>query len=133
VVRIDRPQAVDIIDGLMSAACRSEVSGIYFLSDSAELLPASAPAVERIAALLKSHPDWNVTIEGHTDNTGSVQHNVDLSKRRAESLRAELAGRHGISATRMITAGYGQARPVDTNQTMDGRAHNRRVEISRRC
>jgi outer membrane protein OmpA-like peptidoglycan-associated protein len=133
VVRIDRPKQVDAVQALAGKACRSEVPGIYFLSDSAQLLPASKPAIERIVTLLHAHPEWTVTIEGHTDNTGSDQHNLDLSKRRAETLKRELSGPYGIPSARLSSTGYGSSRPVETNQTLEGRAHNRRVEISRRC
>jgi len=133
IVRIDRPKLSDPLAGLSTPACRSDVPGIYFLTDSSELLPSSQPAITRIAALLGAHPDWTVTIEGHTDNTGADAHNVDLSKRRAESLKTELTTKHGIAASRLQTAGFGRTRPVDSNDTMDGRAHNRRVEIARKC
>jgi outer membrane protein OmpA-like peptidoglycan-associated protein len=130
VVRINRPGGQE---DALAKACRSELPGIYFLTDSAQLLPASGPAIQRMAAILKAHPDWTVTIEGHTDNTGSDQHNLDLSKQRAEALKIELVSKHGISPAKLSTAGYGRARPIDTNDTLDGRAHNRRVELSRRC
>lgn len=135
VVRINVPTRVpDTLDkALAGKSCRSEVPGIFFLSDSAQLLPASAPAIARIAATLQAHGDWVVTVEGHTDSTGSDEHNMDLSKRRAEALKAELVTRHGIPAARLQTAGYGRTRPIDSNDTLDGRAHNRRVEIARRC
>jgi outer membrane protein OmpA-like peptidoglycan-associated protein len=142
VVKIDRPvewrpegaaSSESLEEGLRGKACRSEVPGIYFLTDSAQLLSASQPAIERIAATLKAHPDWNVTIEGHTDSTGSDAHNLDLSRRRAAALKTELVAKHGIAETRLQTAGFGRTRPVDTNDTLDGRAHNRRVEIVRRC
>lgn len=133
VVRIDRPGGRDVLQGLASKACRSEVPGIYFLSDSAELLPASQPAIERMAVALQQHPDWIVTIEGHTDNTGSDQHNLDLSRRRAEALKAELTAKHRVAPERLRSAGYGSTRPVDTNDTLEGRAHNRRVVITRSC
>lgn len=128
VVKIDRPKKVELLPG---KSCRSELPGIYFLSDSAQLLPASQPAINRLAVTLRAHSDWNITIEGHTDNTGSDQHNLDLSRRRAESLKNELTSKYGIGTTRVRTAGYGRNRPVDTNSTLEGRAHNRRVEISR--
>ncbi|HVN47102.1 MAG TPA: OmpA family protein [Steroidobacteraceae bacterium] len=118
---------------LASGSCRSEVPGIYFLSDSARLLEASRPSIERLAALLKAEPSWAVTIEGHTDSTGGDAYNLALSQRRADALKAELVQRYGIAATRLSTQGYGRTRPVDTNDTMDGRAHNRRVELARRC
>lgn len=140
VVRIDRPQGSnpDIgvaspLQALSGKSCRSEVPGIYFLTDSAELLAVSEPAISRIAALLGTHPDWVLTIEGHTDNTGGDEHNLDLSKRRAASLKSELVRRYHIAEQRLTTVGYGRARPIDTNDTLEGRAHNRRVEIARRC
>jgi outer membrane protein OmpA-like peptidoglycan-associated protein len=132
-VRIDRPSRQSTEEALAGKSCRSELPGIYFLTDSAQLSPASQPAIQRVAATLKAHPDWMITIEGHTDNTGSDQHNLDLSKRRAESLKTELLSKYGIPATRLSTAGYGRTRPVDTNDSLEGRAHNRRVELLRRC
>jgi outer membrane protein OmpA-like peptidoglycan-associated protein len=142
IVRIDRPSPPDqasvaarsreLQQSLASKACRAEVPGVYFLTDSAELLPASDPAVERIADVLRKQQDWKVTIEGHTDSTGGDAHNLALSRRRAEALRAALVAR-GIAAARLQTAGYGRTRPVDTNDTLEGRAHNRRVELSRVC
>jgi outer membrane protein OmpA-like peptidoglycan-associated protein len=142
IVRIDRPsvgrasasaRAADLQRTLAGKGCRGEVPGVYFLTDSAELLPASEPAIAAIANVLKNEPDWRVTIEGHTDSTGSDPHNIDLSRRRAEALKAALVGRYGIPAARLQTVGYGRTRPVDTNETMDGRAHNRRVELARTC
>ena len=89
IVRIDRPVTSPttrtLEQTLGSKACRTEVPGVYFLTDSAELLPASEPAIKRIADVLKQQPDWRVTIEGHTDSTGGDAHNLDLSRRRAES------------------------------------------------
>jgi outer membrane protein OmpA-like peptidoglycan-associated protein len=118
---------------LAGKSCRTEVPGIYFLTDSAQLLPPSRPAVESIAALLKAQATWTVTIEGHTDSTGGDEHNLALSRRRAESLRKELVEHYGIAASRLATVGYGDTRPVDTNETLEGRAHNRRVELARGC
>jgi len=130
VVRINRPH---VQEDALAKGCRSELAGIYFLSDSAQLLPASEPTIQRMAAILKAHRDWTVTIEGHTDNTGTDQHNLDLSKRRAEALKNELVGKYGIPSASVSTAGYGHTRPIDTNDTIEGRAHNRRVEVSRHC
>jgi outer membrane protein OmpA-like peptidoglycan-associated protein len=124
---------VGMHEALASRNCRSEVPGIYFLTDSARLLEASRPSVERLAALLKAEPAWNVTIEGHTDSTGGDAYNQALSQRRADALKAELVEHYGIVATRLSTKGYGRTRPVDTNETLEGRAHNRRVELARRC
>jgi outer membrane protein OmpA-like peptidoglycan-associated protein len=142
IVRIDRPAASEQAGGaharelqqaLASKACRAEVPGIYFLTDSAELLSASEPAIARIAEVLRNQPGWTVTIEGHTDNTGGDAYNLGLSRRRAEALKDALVERFAIAAARLQTEGYGRTRPVDTNDTLDGRAHNRRVEITRKC
>ena len=132
VVRINRPVAQDALKGLAGSSCRSEVPGSS-LSDSAELLPASKPALQLIANTLQAHPDWVVTIEGHTDNTGSDPHDLDLSRRRAEALKTDLTAQHHIAPARLSTAGYGSQRPIASNDTMEGRAHNRRVVITRRC
>ena len=121
------------IEQLGGPACRAELSGVLFLSGSAQLLPDSGPAIQAVAAALKAAPDWTVTIEGHTDNIGTEARNLDLSKRRAEVLQAELVAHHGIAAARLASAGFGAKRPVDSNETLVGRAHNRRVELVRDC
>jgi outer membrane protein OmpA-like peptidoglycan-associated protein len=141
LVRVQRPDSnahrgklqgggIDILGG---ATCRAELNGVYFLSCSAQLLPDSRPAIQAVAAALKAAPDWALTIEGHTDNIGTEASNLDLSKRRAEALKTELVTREGIAAARLATAGFGAKRPVDNNDTLVGRAHNRRVELVRDC
>jgi outer membrane protein OmpA-like peptidoglycan-associated protein len=132
-VRINRPGKEALQDRLTGEHCRSEVPGIYFLTNSAQLLEASRPAVERIAALLRVRQEWIVTLEGHTDNIGGDAANLDLSRRRAEALKSDLASRYGIAPNRLRTAGYGSKHPLDSNATIEGRARNRRVEVSRPC
>jgi outer membrane protein OmpA-like peptidoglycan-associated protein len=73
-----------------------------------------------------------VEIGGHTDSTGGAQHNLELSRMRSESVRAALVGRYGIAAGRLSARGYGATMPVDGNDTAEGRARNRRVELVRR-
>ena len=97
------------------------------------MLDVSLPALQRFAALLAQHPDWDLTIEGHTDNIGSAEYNLDLSTRRAQAVRQVLVGRFRVPAARLAAKGYGLTRPVESNATDQGRAHNRRVEVSRRC
>ncbi|MEP7243750.1 MAG: OmpA family protein [Gammaproteobacteria bacterium] len=122
-----------ITAGLDSSACRAELHGVYFNTGSAELLPESSAALAEVAAALNAHTDWHVVVEGHTDNIGAADSNVALSTRRAEAVRRALVSQNGVAATRLDAKGFGATRPVESNDTLEGRAHNRRVELSRRC
>lgn len=138
VVRINHPrppgaQDADLQRQLAGKTCRAEATGVYFATGSADLLAASRPALASMAGVLKAHPDWSVTIEGHTDNVGDDAKNLALSRARAAAVKAELTQRLGIDAARVKADGFGSKRPVDTNATPDGRARNRRVEVSRAC
>jgi outer membrane protein OmpA-like peptidoglycan-associated protein len=73
-----------------------------------------------------------LAINGHTDNVGGDQSNLNLSRRRAAAVKDALVTRHGIAADRLTTAGMGRSQPKDTNETLEGRAQNRRVELVRR-
>jgi OmpA-OmpF porin, OOP family len=109
---------------------RVRVDGINFDSDSDRLREESRPVLDRVAAMLKTRPQWNVAIEGHTDSTASSQHNQELSERRANAVKKYLEGA-GIAATRLSPVGYGATRPVASNETALGRAQNRRVELAK--
>lgn len=117
----------------LTATCRVVVPGVYFEFDSDALNPASAPWIRLVAQLLARHPDWTVTIEGHTDSIGGARYNQGLSERRAAALRRELVTRHGVAAGRLGTRGFGATRPLEPNTTLEGRARNRRVELVRPC
>ena len=104
--------------------------GIRFDVDRAVIEPASAPLLDDIARALANFPEWRLRIVGHTDTTGSQARNQVLSLERAEAVKAALAQR-GIDASRLTVAGAGQDRPVATNDTPQGRALNRRVELVR--
>jgi outer membrane protein OmpA-like peptidoglycan-associated protein len=117
----------------LAETCRVAVPGVYFEFDSDELNPASAPWIGLVAEVLQRHPDWAVTIEGHTDSIGDSRYNQGLSVRRADALRRELAMRHGIATARLGTQGFGASRPLEPNTTLEGRARNRRVELVRPC
>ena len=104
------------------------VSDVLFDFDSANLKPGAREKVARIAAILHSHPDLKIEVEGHTDSVGSDQYNQRLSERRAESVRAGLV-QQGVDREAVGTAGFGESRPVATNGTPEGRQQNRRVEI----
>jgi outer membrane protein OmpA-like peptidoglycan-associated protein len=111
---------------------RVAVYGIYFDFASAKLKPESTPVLDEIADALNANPSWNLTIEGHTDNVGGADYNLDLSKRRAAAVQDALVTRYHISADRLSTAGFGFTRPKASNDTPEGRALNRRVELVRK-
>ncbi len=113
--------------------CHVELHGIYFNSGSAALLEESEPMLKQVAALVNSSPAGTLTIEGHTDNIGSAPYNQLLSAQRAAAVREALVSRYGVAPARLVAAGYGLTRPVETNATIEGRARNRRVELSRPC
>ena len=104
---------------------------IYFDFNKATLKPESAPVLKEIADAMTHNPDWKLTVEGHTDNIGGDTYNLDLSKRRAASVKQALVSRYNIAPDRLLTGGYGASRPVETNDTLEGRARNRRVELVR--
>jgi outer membrane protein OmpA-like peptidoglycan-associated protein len=110
---------------------RIDVYGIYFDINSDRLRSESDATLREIADALRRNPTWRITIDGHTDAIGSAQANMDLSQRRAESVRTALVDRYGIPAGGLSTRGYGATVPKDTNATPEGRARNRRVELIR--
>jgi len=107
---------------------RIELKGVTFATGSAQLNPSSAQTLDEAAETLSRYPELKVEVQGHTDSTGNREFNVDLSQRRAESVRTYLVNK-GISAARLTARGYGPDRPIMSNATADGRARNRRVEL----
>ncbi|WP_448702018.1 OmpA family protein [Mucilaginibacter sp. AW1-3] len=103
-------------------------SGILFDIDKTNLQPQAKTDISQLAASLKSNPETNILVVGHTDNTGSAAHNMDLSIRRAEAVKA-FAITNGIDPGRLSTQGKGDTEPIADNTTIDGRTQNRRVEI----
>lgn len=102
--------------------------GVLFASNKSQLLPGAQQSLGQIAEAIKSQDDKKVLIEGHTDSRGSDVTNQALSKARADSVAAFLTT-NGVPADRVTTAGLGPSRPVADNNTPEGRANNRRVEI----
>ncbi len=109
----------------------ADIYTIHFSFNSDEIREESEPTLREIADILRRHADWKLRVGGHTDAIGGDAANLDLSKRRAAAVRNALIGRFGIKAERLLTDGYGRSRPMDTNDTEEGRARNRRVELSR--
>jgi outer membrane protein OmpA-like peptidoglycan-associated protein len=101
---------------------------LLFETGRADLKGGATSNLDKLALFLGEYPDRTVLIEGHTDNVGSDDQNMDLSNRRAYSVRSYLAGR-GISADRLSSTGMGESAPIASNDTDTGRQQNRRVEI----
>jgi OmpA-OmpF porin, OOP family len=103
---------------------------IVFETDSAKLKETeSAPVLEQLKKYLDEHPRvTKLRIEGHTDNTGSHAHNVDLSGKRALAIKAWLVSK-GEKAERLVAVGFAETRPIADNSTTEGKAQNRRTEF----
>jgi OOP family OmpA-OmpF porin len=105
------------------------VYGIYFDTNKADVKPDSRPALEEIAKLLAQNPGLKLLVVGHTDMTGSMDANTKLSQARGEAVVQALVSQHGVAAARLKGHGVGPLAPVATNDTDEGRAKNRRVEL----
>jgi outer membrane protein OmpA-like peptidoglycan-associated protein len=117
------------ISRALDAQGKFALYGLYFDTGKAVLKPESDAALEQVALVLKGSPSLALFVVGHTDSTGQVAANVDLSERRAEAAVKALVDRYGIAANRLTAKGVGPFAPVGPNRTEDGRAKNRRVEL----
>jgi OOP family OmpA-OmpF porin len=122
-----RPGAVVDLDGCEVEAV-IELEGVYFDFDKATIKPEGKAVLDEAAALLNKHERVVVEVAGHTDSVGSDAYNQGLSERRANSVKDYLTAQ-GVTATRLTAKGYGEAQPVASNDTKEGRAENRRVEL----
>ncbi|PIQ60541.1 MAG: hypothetical protein COV99_11120 [Bacteroidetes bacterium CG12_big_fil_rev_8_21_14_0_65_60_17] len=104
-------------------------SGILFEIDSYELQPAARSNIESMARILNDYPESNIVIEGDTDSTGASEYNQTLSERRAQAV-ANYHMRLGIASSRITTIGLGEMNPIASNDTVEGRRLNRRVEVA---
>jgi OOP family OmpA-OmpF porin len=111
------------------ATGHATVYGIYFDTGKSAIKPESVQAIGEIAKLLKADPTLKIHVVGHTDNVGGVDANIVLSKARAEAVLQALVRDQGIAAARLSAYGCGQFAPVASNDTEEGRAKNRRVEL----
>lgn len=105
------------------------IYGVQFDTNSAKIKPESAPVLAEIAKLLQGRPSLNILVVGHTDNQGAFEYNISLSSQRANSVARYLTQHHNIDQGRMRAEGVGFLAPVASNDTPDGRAKNRRVEL----
>jgi len=127
VVEKDKPQVKDF--QLVKEGMSITLRGIYFDFDKSTIKPESRPALDDAAKILKDNPSIRVEIQGHTDSKGSDSYNLNLSDQRAWSVVNYLVQNYGIDKARLTAKGYGEARPIATNDTDSGRALNRRVEF----
>ncbi len=116
-----RQQSVDVLTVTFK-------SDYLFAKNSSTLLPGAYDEVQRVANVLRQYPETNIQISGHTDSTGSDSYNQKLSERRAEAVKNALVGM-GVNPSRLTTVGYGESKPIASNNNEGGRQQNRRVEV----
>jgi outer membrane protein OmpA-like peptidoglycan-associated protein len=104
------------------------MQGIQFENGKAVIKKNSYQILDDIAQIFIDNPTYIIEVQGHTDNVGQYEYNIDLSDRRAHAVRTYLINK-GVPATRISAHGYGPDVPMDTNETAEGRAKNRRVEF----
>jgi outer membrane protein OmpA-like peptidoglycan-associated protein len=133
IVKINFPvaKAENVLEKQLTQEKRAVTYGIYFDFNRDTLKAESEPVLKEIAQAMSDNPDWKLTVEGHTDNVGGDTYNLELSRRRAASVKQALVSQYNIAADRLLTGGFGASRPVETNDTLEGRARNRRVELVR--
>lgn len=107
----------------------TEDAGVYFDTNKSDVKGTSATTLDKLAGIFKEYPDSNILVEGHTDSAGPEDYNWNLSQQRAESVSNYLIGQ-GISAGRFTTKWYGENQPKTSNDTSEGKAKNRRVELA---
>jgi len=103
---------------------------VKFDFDKATIQDGYYKDIDALVEVMKDYPELNVVIEGHTDNVGKAEYNNKLSQKRAETVKKYMVEKGGVDAARIEAKGFGDERPVDTNDTADGRAKNRRVEAA---
>lgn len=134
----EKPMATGKVEATLSADAMAEdleeggtvrIYGIHFDTGEATVRPQSESTLAEIGALLERNPDLSLAVVGHTDTQGGFEHNMELSLRRAEAVVERLTTDHGVAAERLQAHGVGWLAPVATNDTEEGRAQNRRVEL----
>lgn len=130
---VDTPKGTEVdVHGCPKAVeeVASLTLSILFGVDKDKVTPFHNDELKKAAAFIKQYPMYKVVVEGHTDSQGSTAYNLALSQRRAESVRKALIDKYGFSADQISASGYGESQPIADNGVAQGRAENRRVEIS---
>jgi outer membrane protein OmpA-like peptidoglycan-associated protein len=122
------PYLLEIALQPVKAGAEMNLYNIYFETDSFRILPESEPELQKLVSFLRQNPSVSIEIQGHTDNTGRPENNMELSGERARSVAGYLI-RHGVEPERLECTGYGQDKPVAPNDTAEGRRLNRRTTI----
>jgi len=123
------PYTLNVPLSPLTAGSVIALRNIFFNTASYELLPTSNAELDKLTALLKANPTLRIELGGHTDNVGADAANLSLSDQRAKAVRDHLVSK-GIDGARITARGYGETKPVATNDTEEGRAQNRRTEVT---
>ena len=130
-VRISTGSQRQAMEHTLRTLRRLDLYGIHFDFDKATLHRQTAALVRDIGEMLTENPTWTLSIEGHTDAIGDPGYNQTLSERRAAAVITALVERHGVDPQRLTSVGHGASEPKSSNDTLQGRAINRRVELVR--
>ena len=117
------------IQQAMNRDGRVAIYGVLFDTDKSEIKPESAPQLEEMGRYLQQNPSVSVYVVGHTDNQGKLDYNLGLSQRRADAVVTALTTTYKVARTRLVGKGVAGLAPVSSNQSEEGRAKNRRVEL----
>jgi OmpA-OmpF porin, OOP family len=128
VIQVADLGAMDL-NAELKKSCHVALTGVLFDFNKSTLQPASDPVLQKVADLASNDPALKLEVQGHTDNVGSDAYNQTLSEARARAVQDWLI-KHGVPAGRLTARGYGKAKPVADNDSDEGRAKNRRVEIA---
>ncbi|MDY6801236.1 MAG: OmpA family protein [Bacteroidota bacterium] len=128
VFEITDPFIKDVALNAIKPGEKIILRNIFYATDSYELMDKSVAELDKLTKFLEDNPDLKIEISGHTDSVGTNEYNLTLSEKRAQSVVKYLINQ-GISIERLTYKGYGEEQPVDTNETDEGRANNRRTEI----
>jgi outer membrane protein OmpA-like peptidoglycan-associated protein len=123
---LNEPKKMDIVMKEIKVGHSYKIDDINFITNSAELSADAKKIIDEFATFLTENPSIEIEIQGHTDNVGNDQTNMDLSDKRARSVYNWLIEK-GIASSRLASRGYGETQPIASNETLDGRAQNRRT------